>query len=110
MKVDDVVKILNENQGVMAAIPVIGGIIFWFFRIRKKDKTSADTQSITIIGSGNYVEGKSINSDVQLSDYVSNPAVKIQNSAHVVCVLSKLKLPKIGSCFMFEFLNGGHTG
>lgn len=105
MKVDDVIKILNENQGVIAAIPIIGAILFWFFRIRKKDKTSRKSQSITIIGSGNYVEGQAIDSDIELPNYVNNPEAETQNSAHIICVLSRLKLPKTGSYLMFEFLN-----
>ncbi len=105
MKIDDVVKVLNENQGVLAAIPIMGGVLFWFFRIKKKDKTSHKSQSITIVGSGNYVEGQSIDSDVEASNYVNNPDAKTQNSAHIVCVLSRLKLPKTGSYLMFDFLN-----
>ena len=40
MKADDVIRVLNENQGVVAVIPIVGGIIFWFFRVRKKGKRS----------------------------------------------------------------------
>ncbi len=105
MKAEDIIRFLNENQGVIAAIPIIAGALFWFFRNKKRGKDNKKTQSVTIIGSGNYVEGQAIDTDIQLSNDMDNSSDESKNNPHIICILSKLKLPKIGSCLMLEFLN-----
>lgn len=47
MNIHEFIKILNANQGVLAAIPIIGGLIFWFFRKRKKDSIHNNSPHIS---------------------------------------------------------------
>jgi len=47
MNIHDVIKIANENQGVLASIPIIGGIIFWFFRKQGVDSAQNNSPYIS---------------------------------------------------------------
>ncbi|GEM_PF-4090986 len=52
MKIEDVVKVLNENQGVLAAIPIVVGIVFWLL---KKKKANSIPQNSSYISAGRNI-------------------------------------------------------
>lgn len=47
MNIHEFIQLLNDNQGVLAAIPLIGAVVFWFFRKHKMDSTHKNSPYIS---------------------------------------------------------------
>lgn len=58
MGVQDILRLLNENQGVLAAIPIIGGIVFWF--LKRKRSSSVHIKSPYVSAGKNISAGGDI--------------------------------------------------
>jgi hypothetical protein len=106
MKAEEVIKVLNENQGVLTAISIIGGLIggliFWLFKRRRDEANKGKSQSITIIGSHNYVEGQSLDNKIEIEQTSGCKLNKGSSGSHVVAKITASKNRILEDCFLLE--------
>lgn len=97
---------LNQNQGVLAAIPIAGAGILWIIRrIKKSPKQKPKkhkSQSVVVIGSHNYIEGQTtdIETEIELSpqsNYVGEP-----KGSRVIAKINSSKNRITSDCFLLD--------
>lgn len=101
---NDVVIWLNKNQGVLAAVPIIGGIILWLIRKlgskSKPNKEDHKSQSVVIIGSHNYIEGQSIDTETEIEFNTRNKSTS--KGPRIIAKINSSKNRIIQECFQLD--------
>ncbi len=99
--IDKLKDLLNQNQGVISAIPVIG----WFISLftgKKGERATKNSQAIIQIGSHNYVEGQSIEVETEIETVGGEISKGQDKSVNIVAKITASKNKIQDECFLLD--------
>lgn len=103
---NEYVSWLNQNQGVLAAIPIVGGVIFWLIKkFRNKSKLSfrnIKSQSVVVFGSHNYVEGQSIDTETEIELNPGRKYIGESKGSRIIAKITSSKNRITEDCFLLD--------
>ena len=107
MNIEYAVDWLNKNQGVVAAVPITGGIIFWLIRrlLKKKGKSNSGknkSQSVLVLGSHNYIEGQSIDTETEIEINPQSESTGEPTGSRIIAKIASSKNRINEECFILN--------